>query len=111
MCYNKIMKEEKVSKSSLILNDIFVAVGVVIAAFGLIAVFAVGSFGAICSVVGVFRSFASDTVAISIVLSLCGLVTAILMFWLGYHVSRVFLDGLSEYIVTRKKKTSELKKN
>ena len=35
----RVMKEEKVTKSSLILNDIFVAVGVVIAAFGLIAGF------------------------------------------------------------------------
>lgn len=95
----------------MILNDIFVAVGVVIAAFGLISVFAVGAFGAICSIIGVFRSFASDTVAVSLVLSLCGLVTAILMFFLGYHVSRVFLDGLSDYIVTRKKKGAELKKN
>ena len=95
----------------MILNDIFVAVGVVIAAFGLISVFAVGAFGAICSVIGIFRSFTSDTVAVSLVLSLCGLVTAILMFWLGCHVSRVFLDGFSDYIVTRKKKTAELKKN
>lgn len=105
------MKEEKNTKTNIILNDIFVAVGVLIALFGIIAVFAVGSFGAICSVIGIFKSFASESVAVSFVLSLCGLATAALMFFLGYHVSRVFLDGISDYIVTRKKKTAELRKN
>lgn len=104
------MKEEKNTLGTIIINDIFVAVGTVIAAFGLISIFAVGGFGAICSVIGVFRSFSSDSVAVALALSLCGLATAVLMFILGYHVSRVFLDGLSDYIVSRKKKVAALKK-
>lgn len=95
----------------MVLNDIFVAIGVLIASFGLISVFAVGSFGAICSVIGVFRSFTSESVAVSLVLSVCGLCTAVLMFYLGFLVSRVFLDGFSEYILTRKKKAAALRKS
>lgn len=95
----------------MIFNDVFVAVGVIIACFGLISVFAVGSFGAICSVIGVFRSFTAERIAVSLVLSVCGLLTAILMFYLGFLVSRVFLDGISEYILSRKKKPSAIKKD
>lgn len=105
------MKEEKTTKTSIVFNDIFVAAGVIIAAFGLIAVFAVGSFGAICSIIGIFRSFSAEQVLVSLVLSFCGLCTAVLMFYLGFLVSRVFLDGLSDYILSRKKKAAELKKN
>lgn len=111
ICYNKIMKEEKVTKTSTLFNDVFVAVGVIIACFGIISVFAVGSFGAICSVVGVFRSFTAERIAVSLVLSVCGLFTAILMFYLGFLVSRVFLDGISDYIVSRKKKLAVSKKD
>ncbi len=105
------MKEEKTTKTSVVFNDVFVAIGVIIAAFGLIAVFAVGSFGAICSVIGIFRSFGAEQVLVSLVLSVCGLCTAALMFYLGFLVSRVFLDGLSEYIISRRKKGSALKKD
>lgn len=110
VCYNECMKEQKITKTSIIFNDIFVAVGVLVAAFGLISVFAVGGFGAVCSVLGVFRSFTADDVLVSLVLSLCGLCTAILMFYLGFLVSRVFLDGFSDYILSRRKKLAALRK-
>ncbi len=110
-CYNKIMKEEKNTLGSIIANDIFVSVGVILAAFGLISIFAVGAFGAICSLIGIFRSFTSEHVAVSVALSLCGVCTAVLMFYLGVLVSRVFLDGLSDYIVSRRKKIAELNNN
>lgn len=103
------MNEEKTTKASIIANDVFVAVGAIIACFGIIAILAVGSFGAICSVIGIFRSFTADKIAVSLVLSLCGLCTAVLMFYLGVLVSKTFLDGFSEYILTRKKKTSSLR--
>lgn len=96
------MKREKQSKGALIANDIFVSAGTLVACFGIIAIFAVGGFGAICSLIGLVRSFASDSVAAPLVLSLCGLATATLMFMLGIAVSRIFLDGISDYIVSRR---------
>lgn len=103
------MKEEKNTLGTIILNDIFMAVGVIFALFGLISIFAVGSFGAICSIIGIFRSFTAESVAISLALSVCGLCTAVLMFYLGALVSRVFLDGISDYILSRKKKLAALR--
>lgn len=103
------MNEEKTTRASIIANDVFVSVGTLIACFGIIAILAVGSFGAICSLIGIFRSFTADKIAVSLVLSLCGLCTAVLMFYLGVLVSKAFLDGFSEYILTRKKKVASLK--
>lgn len=101
------MKREKQSKGALIANDIFVSAGALVACFGIIAIFAVGGFGAICSLIGLVRSFSADSVAAPLVLSLCGIATAVLMFMLGVAVSRVFLDGISDYIVTRRNKAAE----
>lgn len=103
------MNEEKTTRASIVVNDVFVSLGTIIACFGIIAILAVGSFGAICSVIGVFRSFAAEKIAVSLVLSLCGLCTAVLMFYLGVLVSKSFLDGFSEYILTRKKKVAALR--
>lgn len=107
----KTMKEEKTTVATVILNDIFTAVATLLAVFGMIAIFAVGGFGAICSVIGIFKSFTGANVALSLLVSLCGLATAAIMFYLEYLVSKVFLDGISEYIIDRRKKTAALRKS